>query len=107
MTRCSAAADCFSSTTQIVPETDTLLARLASNGSRICQIRSVDGSNITSFCVHECEGSSRMGSRPRRFLFTGHSCGAIQMWDLTTALEFYHKVNIAQPIHSKCVQKPT
>jgi hypothetical protein len=76
---------------KIVPETDTLLARLASNGSRICQIRSVDGSNITSFCVHECEGSSRMGSRPRRFLFTGHSCGAIQMWDLTTALEFYHK----------------
>ena len=32
-----------------------------------------------------------MGSRPRRFIFTGHSCGAIQMWDLTTALEFFYK----------------
>lgn len=28
-----------------------------------------------------------MGSRPRRFIFTGHSNGAIQMWDLTTALD--------------------
>ena len=26
-----------------------------------------------------------------RFIFTGHSCGAIQMWDLTTALEFFYK----------------
>ena len=32
-----------------------------------------------------------MGSRPRRFLFTGHSNGAIQMWDLTTALEMAKK----------------
>jgi len=76
---------------KVVPETDRLLVRLASNGSRVCEIRSVDTSNITSFIVHECEGSSRMGSRPRRFIFTGHSCGAIQMWDLTTALQFYHK----------------
>ena len=53
--------------------------------------RSVDGSVISSFCVHECEGSSRMGSRQRRFIFTGHSNGAIQMWDLTTALEFFSK----------------
>ena len=53
--------------------------------------RSVDSSIITSFCVHECEGSTRMGSRPRRFIFTGHSNGAIQMWDLSTALEFFHK----------------
>lgn len=47
----------------------------------------MDGSIISSFYVHECEGSSRMGSRPRRFIFTGHSNGTIQMWDLTTALE--------------------
>ena len=53
--------------------------------------RSVDGSIITSFCVHECDGSSRMGSRPRRFILTGHNNGAIQMWDLTTALEFFNK----------------
>lgn len=46
---------------------------------RICTIRSVDGSNITSYCVHECDASSRMGSRPRRFLITGHSNGCIQV----------------------------
>lgn len=51
----------------------------------------MDSSIITSFCVHECEGSSRMGSRPRRFIFTGHSNGAIQMWDLTTALDLSAK----------------
>lgn len=28
-----------------------------------------------------------MGSRPRRFILTGHCNGQIQMWDLTTALE--------------------
>ncbi|XP_033216767.1 BTB/POZ domain-containing protein KCTD3 isoform X2 [Belonocnema kinseyi] len=72
---------------KVVPETDQLFVRLASNGKRVCVIQSVDGSVITSFCVHECEGSSRMGSRPRRFIFTGHSSGAIQMWDLTTALD--------------------
>ena len=72
---------------KVVPETDQLFVRLASNGKRVCVIRSVDNSVITSFCVHECEGSSRMGSRPRRFIFTGHSNGAIQMWDLTTALD--------------------
>lgn len=54
-------------------------------------IKAVDGTTITSFCVHECEGSSRMGSRPRRFIFTGHSNGAIQMWDLTTALDLAAK----------------
>jgi len=81
---------------KLVPETDLLTVRLASRGERVCQIRSVDGSVITSFCVHECEGSSRMGSRPRRFIFTGHSCGAIQMWDLTTALEFFHKGEAVQ-----------
>ncbi|XP_074104622.1 BTB/POZ domain-containing protein KCTD3 isoform X3 [Cotesia typhae] len=72
---------------KVVPETDQLYVRLASNGKRVCVIQSVDGSSISSFCVHECEGSSRMGSRPRRFIFTGHSNGDIQMWDLTTALD--------------------
>lgn len=32
-----------------------------------------------------------MGSRPRRFIFTGHSNGALQMWDLTTALDLCSK----------------
>lgn len=54
-------------------------------------IRAVDGITITCFCVHECDGSSRMGSRPRRFIFTGHSNGALQMWDLTTALDLSSK----------------
>ena len=76
-----------------------LFVRLASNGKRICVIRSVDGTTITSFCVHECEGSSRVGSRPRRFVITGHSSGAVQMWDLTTALEFFAK-NGERPIGS-------
>lgn len=76
---------------KVVPETDSLFVRLASNGDRVCVIRSVDGTTITSFCVHECEGSSRIGARPRRFIITGHSSGAVQMWDLTTALEFFNK----------------
>lgn len=37
--------------------------------------------------MHECEGPTRLNSRPRRYLFTGHSNGTIQIWDLTTALE--------------------
>jgi len=76
---------------KLVPETDVLTVRLASRGTRVAEIRSVDSSTITSYCVHECEGSSRMGSRPRRFIFTGHAGGATQMWDLTTALEFFAK----------------
>lgn len=28
-----------------------------------------------------------MGSRPRRVLFTGHANGAVQIWDMTTALD--------------------
>lgn len=72
---------------KVVPETDQLFIRLSSSGKRVCVIKSVDGTTISSFRVHECEGSSRMGSRPRRFLFTGHTNGGIQMWDITTALE--------------------
>lgn len=73
---------------KVVPETDQLYVRLASNGERVCVIKSVDGSAITSFCVHECEVSSRMGSR---FILTGHCNGNIQMWDLTTAFALFFK----------------
>lgn len=76
---------------KVVPDIDQLYVRLASNGKRVCVIRSVDSTTITSFCVHECEGSSRMGSRPRRFILSGHSNGSIQMWDLTTALDLAAK----------------
>lgn len=72
---------------KVVPDIDQMYVRFASTGKRICIIRSVDNTAITSFCVHECKGSSLMGSRPRRFILTGHSNGGIQMWDLTTALE--------------------
>ncbi|XP_034484975.1 BTB/POZ domain-containing protein KCTD3 [Drosophila innubila] len=73
---------------KVVPETNQLYVRLASNGDRVCVVRSVDGSTISAFCVHECEVSSRMGSR---FILTGHCNGAIQMWDLTTALALLNK----------------
>lgn len=58
---------------------------------RICEIQAVDCATISSFTVRECEGSSRMGSRPRRYLFTGHTNGSIQMWDLTTAMDVVSK----------------
>uniref|UniRef100_A0A8C7FGW9 BTB/POZ domain-containing protein KCTD3 n=1 Tax=Oncorhynchus kisutch TaxID=8019 RepID=A0A8C7FGW9_ONCKI len=79
---------------RVVPDTDRLYVRLSSNGKRVCEVRSVDGTSITSFMVHECEGSSRIGSRPRRYLFSGHANGSIQMWDLTTAMEIAGKVDI-------------
>ena len=47
--------------------------------TRVCIVKSVDASLVTSFTVHECEGSSRVGSRPRRYLFTGHSNGCVQV----------------------------
>lgn len=78
---------------KVVPDIDQLFVRYASTGKRICIIRSVDNTVITSFCVHECKGSSLMGSRPRRFILTGHSNGGMQMWDLTTALELAAKSN--------------
>lgn len=65
-------------------------------------IKAVDGSTVSAFCVHECEGSSRMGSRPRRFIFTGHSNGSIQMWDLTTALDLIYKTDSGKCV-SLCV----
>ena len=54
---------------------------------RVCEVRAVDGSAITAFTVHECEGSRRVGSRPRRRLLTGHANGSLQLWDLSTAME--------------------
>ncbi|CRL04723.1 CLUMA_CG017783, isoform A [Clunio marinus] len=82
---------------KVVPDTDKLFVRLASKGDRVCVIKSVDSTTITSFCVHECEGScTRMGSRPRRFLLTGHCNGTIQWWDLSTALELFNKGELVQ-----------
>lgn len=54
---------------------------------RVCSVRSVDGSPTTAFTVLECEGSRRLGSRPRRYLLTGQANGSLAMWDLTTAMD--------------------
>ncbi|KAH0631479.1 hypothetical protein JD844_005813 [Phrynosoma platyrhinos] len=77
---------------KVVPDASKLYVRLSSTGKRVCEVCSVDGSPITAFMVQECEGSSRIGSRPRRYLFTGHSNGSLQMWDLTTAMEMVDQV---------------
>ncbi|XP_053365535.1 BTB/POZ domain-containing protein KCTD3 [Clarias gariepinus] len=76
---------------KVIPITNKLFVRLSSTGKRICEVQAVDGTTITCFTVRECEGSSRMGSRPRRYLFTGHANGSIQMWDLTTAMDMANK----------------
>ncbi|KAI4798440.1 hypothetical protein KUCAC02_022047 [Chaenocephalus aceratus] len=81
---------------RVVPDSDinsTSGCRPTGRGV-VCEVRSVDGTSITAFMVHECEGSSRIGSRPRRYLFSGHGNGSIQMWDLTTAMEIAGKVDI-------------
>ncbi|CAF4353491.1 unnamed protein product, partial [Adineta steineri] len=54
---------------------------------RVAVVRSVDSSPISCFTIHECEGPSRLSTRPRRFIFTGHDNGSIQLFDLTTAIE--------------------
>ena len=50
---------------RVIADTNTLFIRLASTGERLCTIKSIDGSMITAFYVHECEGSNRMGARRR------------------------------------------
>ncbi len=49
------------------------------NFYRICKITSVDNSNITCYCVHECDSVNRVGMRSRRFVFTGHVNGSVQV----------------------------
>ncbi|XP_065563547.1 BTB/POZ domain-containing protein KCTD3-like [Artemia franciscana] len=72
---------------RVVPDSDLLYVRLASNGKRICVIKSVDGSSISCSCLYECESVTRSSQRPRRLLLTGHESGTVQMWDLSTALD--------------------
>ncbi|CAH8440848.1 unnamed protein product [Heterobilharzia americana] len=71
---------------KLTPQANQLFVRLASTGKRLCVIHSVDKSSISSFTVHEHDGFNRVGAHPRRYIFTGHSNGTIQVWDLTTAL---------------------
>ncbi|CAG0893495.1 unnamed protein product [Cyprideis torosa] len=82
---------------KVVPFSDQLFVRSASNGRRICRLTSVDGSPLTAFSVHDnCEGGNRLGSvGPRRFLYTGHVNGSVQMWDLTAGLEIFKQSSSA------------
>ncbi|CAF1066191.1 unnamed protein product [Adineta steineri] len=73
---------------KVVPfETNQIYVRFCSTGKRVAVVRSVDSSPISCFTIHECEGPSRLSTRPRRFIFTGHDNGSIQLFDLTTAIE--------------------
>lgn len=72
---------------KLISQTTQLYVRLASDGRRVCTISAVDGSPVSALMVHEFDSSSRLGSRPRRFLLSGHENGSVQMFDLTTALE--------------------
>lgn len=59
----------------------------SATGKRICSITSMDNSSISAFCVSESDYPSRVGSRPRKFLITGHDNGNLQFWDLNPAME--------------------
>ncbi|KAI1284981.1 BTB/POZ domain-containing protein KCTD3 [Halotydeus destructor] len=69
---------------------DRLRVLTASSGKKVCDIRSVDGSVISTYCVHECEALA-MGNRSRRYILTGHSNGYIQVWDLSTGFDLTSK----------------
>ena len=84
---------------KIRQSSDHINVLFSSNGQRICSLRSVDDSLITSYCIHECEAVA-MGNRPRRYVMTGHYNGHVQVWDLSTALELGSKC-----LPSSCVTK--
>eukprot|EP00047_Mylnosiga_fluctuans_P015301 m.45025 g.45025 ORF g.45025 m.45025 type:complete len:662 (-) comp5856_c0_seq3:193-2178(-) len=75
---------------RVVSNTNQLLVLHAATGERICMIEGIDTASITHTFVLECGLSSRIGSRPRRFLLSGHENGAVQVWDLMTALEAFN-----------------
>ena len=58
-------------TTQVVQSSNEMFISVASTGKRLCSLRSVDGSNITSYSLHECDSSTR--TRMRRYILTGMS----------------------------------
>ncbi|KAL5255272.1 hypothetical protein ACHWQZ_G014617 [Mnemiopsis leidyi] len=70
---------------KVVQSSNEMFVSVASTGKRLCSLRSVDGTNITSYSLHECDSSTR--TRMRRYILTGHDDGSIQMWDLTTAFD--------------------
>lgn len=57
----------------------------ASNGKRVCSIKSVDKSTITTYAVLDEEIT--LGNRTKILFLTGHANGSVQSWDLITAFE--------------------
>ncbi len=51
-------------------------------------VRSVDSSPISCFTIHECEGPSRLSTRPRRFIFTGHDNGLFNFFHSKLILNY-------------------
>uniref|UniRef100_A0A1I7WMR2 J domain-containing protein n=1 Tax=Heterorhabditis bacteriophora TaxID=37862 RepID=A0A1I7WMR2_HETBA len=71
---------------------------------RLCTIRSIDGAAISAFVVHECEGSNRMGSRPRRYLFCGTTTGNVQM-ESKISFNPYEVLGLKENCNEKEIQK--
>lgn len=57
----------------------------ASNGKRVCTIKSVDKSAITTYQVLDEELT--LGNRTKILFLTGHSNGNVMYWDLFTAFQ--------------------
>eukprot|EP00049_Salpingoeca_infusionum_P024510 m.16103 g.16103 ORF g.16103 m.16103 type:complete len:648 (+) comp6928_c0_seq2:389-2332(+) len=68
------------------PSSDTLALCTAATGERLTMITTVGPSPISRF--HLPSGFAVRGaSGVRRYLFTGHEDGAVQVWDIFTAIE--------------------
>ncbi|CAB4063884.1 KCTD3 [Lepeophtheirus salmonis] len=78
---------------KVIPESNSLNVLMALNGKRVCVIKSVDKTTITSFCESKCakKGNQYISCNSSRYIITGHSSGALQIWDLNTALDFHNK----------------
>ena len=59
-------------------------------GRRVAIVRSVDGSPINCFTIHECEGPARLSSRPRRYIFTGHDNGSFASFAHSASLSHWN-----------------
>ncbi|XP_015786942.1 BTB/POZ domain-containing protein KCTD3-like [Tetranychus urticae] len=67
-------------------QADSIHVLMASDGERKFSLHSVDDSPITTYFVHECDTIS-MVNRSKRYIFTGHENGNVQIWDLSWALD--------------------
>ncbi|XP_053214439.1 BTB/POZ domain-containing protein KCTD3-like [Panonychus citri] len=81
-------------------QADTIHVMMASDGERKLSLHSVDGSPITTYFVHECDTIS-MVNRSKRYIFTGHENGNVQIWDLSWALDSASKASKAIEVPEK------